>query len=194
MSSPTARRRQRSTRLTVATALLMIAAVLVTAAIPTGQAALSVIAGIGAVLLGTAATRITYSELIQSRRDAQQDRSALAKKYAEQAAQRAAENAAFTTVMRTRLSTTEQSLHELEQALGAAQKRAAEATRKFNTEARRAELAEGQTRETERRLEEAEERAAEAILRVAELEQELDVARAEITAWQAAPSSYRQAQ
>ena len=141
MSSPTARRRQRSTRLTVATALLTIAAVLVTAAIPTGQAVLSVIAGIAAVLLGTAATRITYSELIQSRRDAQQDRSALAKKYAEQAAQRAAENAAFATVMRTRLSTTEQSLHELETALGAAQKRAAEATRKFNTEARRAELA-----------------------------------------------------
>jgi chromosome segregation ATPase len=172
----------------------MIAAVLVAAAIPTGQALLSVLAGIAAVALGAVATRITYSELIQSRRDAQQDRSALAKRYAEQAAQRARENAAFATLMTTRLTTTEQSLNELEQALGAAQKRAAEATRKFNTEARRAELAEGQSRDVERRLEEAEERAAEAILRVAELEQELDVARAEITAWQTSPASYRHAQ
>ena len=172
----------------------MIAAVLVAAAIPTGQAILSVLAGIAAVALGAVATRVTYSELVQSRRDAQQDRSALAKKYAEQAAQRAQENAAFATVMRTRLSTTEQSLHELEHALGAAQKRAAEATRKFNAEARRAELAEGQSRDVERRLEEAEERAAEAILRVAELEQELDVARAEITAWETSPTSYRHAQ
>lgn len=172
----------------------MIAAVLVAAAIPTGQAVLSALAGVAAVVLGAAASRITYAELVQSRRDAQQDRSALAQKYAAITEQRAAESAAFATLMTTRLRTTEQSLGELEEALGAAQKRAAEATRKLNTEARRADLAETQSRETERQLEEAEERAAEAILRVAELEQELDVARAELTAWQGTPASYRQAQ
>src|SRR4051794_35790821 len=98
MSSPTARRRQRSTRLTVASALLMIAAVLVAAAIPTGQAVLSVLAGIAAVVLGAVATWITHSELIQSRRDAARDRATLAKKYAAQAAERAVENAAFASL------------------------------------------------------------------------------------------------
>ena len=74
-------------------------------------------------------------------------------------------------------------------ALTTAQKRAAEATRKMNTEARRADVAEPEGRELTARLDEsAEERAAEAIVRVAELEAELDVLRAELAAWQATPA------
>ncbi|MGZ5404976.1 MAG: hypothetical protein ACXWDL_10040, partial [Nocardioides sp.] len=57
----------------------------------------------------------------------------------------------------------------------------------FNAEARRAELAEQEGRATTARLDDAEERAAEALLRVAELEQQLDVLRAEVSAWQAEP-------
>jgi len=165
MSSPTARRRQRSTRLTVATTLLTLAAVLVTAAFLGDSTWLQAFAAVASVVLGAAATRITYSELLQTRRDAARDRAEQARDY--------------------------RALTELEAALSAAQKRAAEATLKFNAEARRAELAEQQGRATSTRLDEAEERAAEAVLRVAELEQEVDVLRAEIAAWEAQPERLR---
>ena len=82
----------------------------------------------------------------------------------------------------------ETALAELEVALSSAQQRAAEATRKFNAEARRADARRaGGPRSPPSALEEAEERAAEAMLRVAELEQEIDVVRAELDAWQSEP-------
>jgi chromosome segregation ATPase len=72
-------------------------------------------------------------------------------------------------------------------ALTSAQKRAAEATRKFNAEARRAEVAEQEGREHASSLAQAEQRAATATVRVAELEKEIDVVRAELHAWQSEP-------
>lgn len=187
MSSPTARRRQRSTRLTVAVALLTTAAVLVTAAFLAGSAWFQAFAAFSAVVLGTAATRITHTELLQSRRDAARDRAEQAQAYRELTDRRTAEHAEFSAAMTARADRQDVALSELEDALSAAQKRAAEATLKFNAEARRAELAENEGRATTRRLEEAEERAAEAALRVSELEQEIDVLRAEVTAWEQQP-------
>ena len=191
MSSPTARRRQRSTRLTVAVSLLTLAAALVTAAFLGSVAWFQAFAAISAVVLGAAATRITHSELMQSRRDAALDRAEQAHAYRVLTEERTTEHAAFADSMKSRVDQQELALTELESALGEAQKRAAEATRKFNAEARRAELAEQVGRATSAKLDEAEERAAEAVLRVAELEQELDVARAEILAWQAEPHRLR---
>ena len=191
MSSPTARRRQRSTRLTVAVALLTGAAVLVTAAFLGSSAWFQALAAISSVVLGIAATRITHSELLQTRRDAARDRAAQASAYRDLTDQRTAEHHVFTSAMRARVDHQEHALTELEVALSAAQKRAAEATLKFNAEARRAEAAEQVGRATSEKLDEAEERAAEAVLRVAELEQELDVARAEFLAWQAEPHRLR---
>jgi chromosome segregation ATPase len=191
MSSPTARRRQRSTRLTVAVTLLTGAAILVTVAFLGSSAWFQALAAISSVVLGTAATRITHTELIQARREAARDRAAQAASYRELTDQRTAEHAAFTAAMQARVDQQEHALVELEGALSAAQKRAAEATLKYNAEARRAELAEQEGRATSARLEEAEERAAEAVLRVAELEQELDLARAELHGWQAEPHRLR---
>ena len=57
---------------------------------------------------------------------------------------------------------------------------AAEAMRKVNREARRADIAEAENGRLTVALEESEERAAEAIVRVAELEQDNDVLRAEL--------------
>jgi hypothetical protein len=54
--------------------------------------------------------------------------------------------------------------------------------RKVNHEARRADHAEAEGRRLTQALDESEERAAEAIVRVAELEQDNDVLRAEIAA------------
>lgn len=187
MSSPTARRRQRSTRLTVATSLLTIAAVLVAAAFLGDVAWFRAAAAVSSVVLGAAATRITYSELLQSRQDAARDRAAQAQAYRRLTDERTAEHAGFVTAIQSRVDRQEHALSELEAALSAAQKRAAEASLKFNAEARRAELAEQEGRATTVRLDEAEERAAESLLRVAELEQELDVLRAEVAAWQSEP-------
>lgn len=187
MSSPTARRRQRSTRLTVAVSLLTCAAVLVTVAFLDNVAWFQVLAAVSSVVLGAAATRITHTELVQARRDAARDRAEQARDYRELTEQRTAEHLEFSRSMQARADQQELALTELESALGEAQKRAAEAVRKYNAEARRAELAEQQGRELGTQLEEASERAAEAALRVSELEQELDVVRAELAAWESTP-------
>ena len=191
MSSPTARRRQRSTRLTVAVSLLTFSAVLVTVAFLDNVAWFQAAAAVSSVVLGATATRITYSELLQGRQDAARDRAAQAQAYRQLTDERTAEHAGFVTAIQSRVNRQEHALTELEVALSAAQRRAAEATLKFNAEARRAELAEQAGRATTARLDEAEERAAESLLRVAELEQERDVLRAQVTAWQTEPHRMR---
>lgn len=186
--APKARRRQRSTRLTVAVALIAISALVVIGAVLSGSWLLvTVAAGLG-VFLGAAATRITHSELLATRRDAARDRAEQAQAYRDLTVARTDEQAAFAATMQSRIVAHETSIEELEVALSSAQKRAAEATRKMNNEARRADVAEQEGRSLTARAGGAEERAAEAIVRVAELEQELDVLRAELAAWQASPA------
>jgi len=190
MSSPQARsaarnrRRQRSTRLTLAAVLVGAAAVVVLGAVVSGTPLLVTIAAVLAVVLGAAATRITYSELIAARRDAAHDRAVQAQAYRALTDERAAENATFAETMRGRLEYTQGVIAELEDALAVAQKRVGETTRKLNAEARRADVAEREGRDAVVRIEqsraEAEARASAAILKVAELEQLLDVARAEL--------------
>jgi chromosome segregation ATPase len=166
----------------------VIAALVVIGAVLSGSwFLLAVAAGLG-VVLGAAATRITHSELMATRREAAKDRAEQARAYRDLTVARTAEHATFADTMRSRIDAQETAINELEVALSSAQKRAAEATRKMNAEARRADVAEHEGRSTVSRLGEAEERAAEAIVRVAELEQELDVLRAELAAWHATPA------
>ena len=192
MASPTSRpsrsrRRQRSTRLTVAVVLIALSAVIVLGAVLSGSWVLVTLAAVLSVVLGAAATRITHSELMETRREAARDRAEQAQAYRRLTVTRTAENAEFAAGMQARVAAHETSILELELALAAAQKRAAEATRKMNTEARRADVAEQEGRDLADRLDDSEELAAEAIVRVAELEAEIDVLRAELAAWQAAP-------
>jgi chromosome segregation ATPase len=188
MTSPKARRRQRSTRLVTAVTLLVIAAALVTWGVLDNVPGLLAGSAVVAVLLGAVATRITHSELMESRRAAARDRAGLAKEYLDLDTWRIAEHAEAAGHLKDRLVDRESALHELEEALVAAQRRAAEATRKRDAEARRADLAEAEGTDLTRRLEDAEERAAEAIVRVAELESEVEVLQAEIMAWQGVAS------
>jgi chromosome segregation ATPase len=187
LRAPKARRRQRSVRLTVAVGLLVLAALLVGGAVLSGSWLTLVLAAAVGVLLGAAATRITHSELMETRRDAARDRAEQAQAYRELTVARTAEQAEFTRTMESRIAAHESAISELEVALTSAQKRAAEATRKMNAEARRADVAEREGREKSEQLQDAEQRAAEAIVRVAELEQEIDVLRSELLAWQNAP-------
>ena len=193
MSSPQARRRQRSTRLTVAVVLIALAARAVAGAVFSQSWFLTATAAVLGVVLGAAATRITHSELLQTRRDAARDRAEQADAYRALTATRTAEHAEFTATMQARLDGQTTALAELEVALGSAQKRAAEATRRLNAEARRAELAEREGQEVSTRLEDAERRATEATLRVSELELKIDALQAELTAWEAMPEVRRHA-
>src|SRR3954471_17942366 len=168
MSSPEARRRQRSTRITLAVALVAIAGAPVLGAVLTGSWALLAAAAVLGVALGAAAVRITHSELMQARRDANRDRAEEARVYHELTATRVAEHATYVVDMEHRMTAHQTTIEELEVALTSAQQRAADATRKLNAEARRADLAESEGESLARRLDEAETRAAEAILRVAE--------------------------
>ncbi len=183
MASPSARRRQRSTRLTVAVALLTVAGVLVVASVISGSLLLVTVAAVLAVGLGAAATKITHSELLQSRRDAARDRAEQAKAYKVIEAERVAENQAFARAMTERISERQRLIDDLEGELSAAQRRVAEQTLKMSAEARRADQAELHLSAATKQAEDADERAAEAIVRLAELEQEIDVLRSELDAW-----------
>ena len=156
-------------------ALPGVAAVAVGRAVRSGSAVLTTVAAVGALVLGAAATRITHSELMTARREAARDRAEQAQQYRAVTERRTAEAAAFAADMRRKIVDREEAITVLERALSGAQKRVAEQTRKLSDEARRAIAA-------ERGRDAADARAAEAIVRLAELETELDVARAELTA------------
>jgi hypothetical protein len=185
MPSPSARRRQRSTRLVVAVVLLTTAACLVAVAFLGSSAWFQALAAVSAVVLGAAATRITHSELMQTRRDWGRDRAEQAQAYRDLDLRRTSEHADYVSGVKAEARRREEAILELEQEVVVAQHRAAEATRKLSAEARRAELAESEGVRLGRQVEEAEQRAAEAIVHLAELEQEVQVLRAELDAWQA---------
>ncbi|UDY23849.1 hypothetical protein [Nocardioides sp. Kera G14] len=173
------RRRARSLRVSLATGLVVLAALAVAGAVLSGSHPAVAVAAGGAVLLGAAATRLVHLELLDSRVEAARDRAEQAKGYVAITEARIAEQATFTRRLEARIRTHEQAIADLEGALTAAHQRAADAMKQRADATRNADewLA-----EAEQRLEDAEGRAAEAILRVHELELELDAARAELAA------------
>ena len=95
--------------MTVAVSLVLVAALAVAgAALAVASADVSwvLLAGAAAlaVLLGAVATRITHSELADSRRAAAADRARLAQGYAELTEQRATEHAAYVASIESRIS------------------------------------------------------------------------------------------
>lgn len=159
-----ARRRQRSVRLTVAIVLLSVATVGVLLALPTQSPVLLSASAVLALALAWASLRIMWAEVLQSRRENAADRAAAATAYKSLFSLRAAEHAEFTTAMTERLAESNLSVHELQGELVQAQRQVADATV-------RAESA-------ERSLDEARER-------VGELEQSIEMLRAERDAQEA---------
>lgn len=161
-SSPTgrtpSRRRQRSVRVTVAVALVGLAALVVLAALPTQSPLWLSFSSVFALLCGATSSRIVYSELLQSRREAAADRASQAQAYRLMFHERAAEHAEFTSAMTDRLAARERSIGELESTIVLAEARAMEAEARVKREARRAD---------------------EAQELVGELQEQLDVRRAE---------------
>jgi hypothetical protein len=137
-----ARRRQRSVRVTVAVSLLGVATAGVAVALPTQSPAALSGAGVLAVVLGWAALRMVWTEVLQTRRENARDRAAAAAAYRTLFSRRAAEHAEFTTAMTERLAQSQMTMRELEAALGLEQRRAASAEHRLEgAERRAAELA-----------------------------------------------------
>jgi hypothetical protein len=166
--TPAQRRRQRSVRLTVASALIAVAAVLTAIAVGTQSVVLLNVAAVGAVVLGGVAARIVYAELVVARRAHQADRTAQAKAYRAITDQRVAEQQEFAGVMTERLASSVRTVRELESTLVLAERRVAESEQKASTAQRRANAAEGAVSELREALE----------ARVAELAAKADEVRA----------------
>jgi chromosome segregation ATPase len=127
VSRTPARRRQRSVRVTVAVMLLSAATAGVLATLPTQSPVLLSVSALTALVLAWAALRITWPEVLQSRREHAADRAAAASAYRSLFSQRAAEHAEFTTAMTERLAESNLSVRELQGELVQAQRRAADA-------------------------------------------------------------------
>jgi hypothetical protein len=164
VSRTPARRRQRSVRVTVAVVLLSVATVGVLLALPTQSPVLLSVSSVAALAFGWASLRIMWTEVLQSRRENAADRAAAASAYKSLFSLRAAEHAEFTSAMTERLAESNVSVRELQGELVQAQRQAADALV-------RAESA-------ERTLDDARER-------VGELEQSIEVLRAERAAEEA---------
>jgi chromosome segregation ATPase len=143
-------------------------------------------AGFLAVVLGAAATKITHSELLSSRREAARDRAEQAQAYRELDVRRSAEGVEFAADMQGLLAKRDATVSRLERRLTDAAAELAEARRDLTEAQERTELAEREADRLGSRLADADERATAAVVRVAELEQEIDVL---TTQWQAAEAA-----
>jgi len=149
---------------TVAVVLLSVATVGVLLALPTQSPVLLSSSSVVALMCGWAAMRIMWTEVLQSRRENAADRAAAASAYKSLFSLRAAEHAEFTTAMTERLAESNLSVRELQGELVQARRESANAVV-------RAESAE-KTRDMARK-------------RVGELEESIEVLRAERAAEEA---------
>lgn len=108
------RRRQRSVRVTVSVALLSVATAIVLASLPAQSPLWLSLASVTALAMSWMAFRITWTEVLQSRRENAADRAAAATAYRTLFGVRAAEHAEFTTAMTERLAEAHLSQRELE--------------------------------------------------------------------------------
>jgi len=156
----------------VAVAVLSFAALAVVAAALSGSWLVATVAAALAVVLGGVATRITYTEVADTRLEWARDRAEQARGYRAITEARTAEQAIFVADATGRLTRQDAAIARLERRLTEAAAEVAEA---------RAEIDAERARSTEltARLVDAEKRASVGALRVTELEQELDVVLAE---------------
>jgi chromosome segregation ATPase len=185
-SAGSSRRRQRSTRVVVAVLLLLVAALAVAGAAVSGTWFAVTVAGALAVLLGAAATKITHSELMASRVDAARDRAEQAQAFRELDTRRAAEGVEFAADMQGRIAKRDALVSRLERRLADTAEELAEARRSLTDVEEQLAYAERENATLGDRLGDAEERATQAVVRVAELEAEVDMLTAQ---WEAAEAA-----
>lgn len=180
------RRRQRSTRVLVAVLLLLGAAAAVAGTAVTGSWLAVTVSGAVAVLLGAAATKITHSELLAARVEAARDRAVQARGYRELDTRRSAEGVEFAADMQGQLAKRDATVSRLERRLADAAQELAEARRSLTAVEEQLAYAERENATLGDRLGDAEDRATQAVVRVAELEVEVDMLTAQ---WEAAEAA-----
>ncbi len=185
-SAGNSRRRQRSTRVLVAVLLLLGAAAAVAGTAVSGSWLAVTVAGAVAVLLGATATKITHSELLSARVEAARDRAAQARGYRELDTRRSVEGVEFAADMQGQIAKRDATVSRLERRLADAAQELAEARRSLTTVEEQLAYAERETATLGERLGDAEERATQAVVRVAELEVEVDLLTAQ---WEAAEAA-----
>ena len=185
-SAGSSRRRQRSTRVVVAVLLLLGAAIAVAGTAVTGSWLAVTVAGGVAVLLGAVATRITHSELLASRLAAARDRSEQAKAFRDVDTKRSAEGVEFAADMQGKIAKRDATVSRLERRLADTADELAEARRSLTEVEEQLAYAERENTTLGDRLGDAEERATQAVVRVAELEVEVDMLTAQ---WEAAEAA-----
>lgn len=188
MTQPAAnsRRRQRSTRLVVAVLLLLGAAAAVAGTAVSGSWLATTVAGGFAVLLGAAATKITHSELMASRVDAARDRAEQAQAFRVLDERRSAEGVEFAADMQGQVAKRDAIVSRLERRLADTAEELADARRSLTEVEEQLAYAERENSNLGERLGDAEERATQAVVRVAELEVEVDMLTAQ---WEAAEAA-----
>ncbi len=188
MTQPAAnsRRRQRSTRLVVAVLLLLGAAAAVAGTAISGSWLATTVAGGFAVLLGAAATKITHSELMASRVDAARDRAEQAQAFRVHDERRSAEGVEFAADMQGQVAKRDAIVSRLERRLADTAEELADARRSLTEVEEQLAYAERENSNLGERLGDAEERATQAVVRVAELEVEVDMLTAQ---WEAAEAA-----
>lgn len=139
--------------MTVAVGLLASATLVVILALPTQSPLWLSFSSVFALVCGALASRIVYSELLQSRQEAAADRAAQAQAYRKIFNERAAEHAEFTSVMTDSLAARDRSIKELEGTIVLAEARAIEAETRVKREARRANEAQELVAELQEQLE-----------------------------------------
>lgn len=139
--------------MTVAAGLLASATLVVILALPTQSPLWLSFSSVFALVCGALASRIVYSELLQSRQEAAADRAAQAQAYRTMFNERAAEHAEFTSVMTDSLAARDRSIKELEGTIVLAEARAIEAETRVKREARRANEAQELVAELQEQLE-----------------------------------------
>ena len=173
----------------VAAGLIVLAAVVVLTTALSGSFSLAVLGGVVAFLLGGASAKITHSEVRLTRMEAARERAQQAQDYKALNEARTAENLEFATDMQGRIAKRDAAVKRLEKRLTATAAELADARRELTDATDRAEIAERETERTRTRIADAEERASDAAIRVAELEQQVDVLTSELQTWRRAPKA-----
>lgn len=179
----------------MAGALLALGVVAAVAALISGSWLVATIAAVAASVLGAAATRITYTEVADTRRAWARDRAQQAQAYAAITETRTTEQALYVADTSGRIARHEATIGRLESRLADAATEVADTREALAVEQAKVlavqDASEQDLRRLQARLEDAEERAAVAVVRVAELEHELDVVQAELVAWQSTGAALR---
>jgi hypothetical protein len=138
MSAPLGQQRrvQRSVRVGVAAGLLALAAVLVVAAVATSTWVSA--AAIASLVLGVTSSRIVYTEVTQTRREAAIARAEQARDFGAAMSKSHAEHLAFTATMNTRIADRDQAIVALNGTIRLAERRADDAEARVKRESKRA--------------------------------------------------------